>query len=354
VSKAGDVNGDGNSDFIVGGYLVDMQGVAFVIFGNTATIISEVDFSTFQSGFGGFKITNAGSGSRLGFSVSGGGDFNDDGFDDVIVGAPYASPQSRTGAGQVFVIFGHSQNTAFMDVSLTTFPAGPGGFTISGAQSNSMLGSSVAFAGDFNGDGCDDIVMGSPQSAVVYVILGNNIAFSIADIDLLGYVFGPTTGFRISGNGGSGEQFGYSVAGAGDVNGDRKADIIIGAPGTACGVNGINLNCGAAYVLFGSSIVNGDIIPVNSIGGGSMIGFKIAGAMSGDQSGTSVSGAGDVNGDNIADILVGGPNVDSSSRSDAGMTYVIFGRRQPSIQDVQLAQFTTTGSSLGFGIFYLL
>ncbi len=153
-------------------------------------------------------------------------------FSDIIIGAPYADPDGKETAGSSYVVFGQADGFA-ASLDLSTID-GSNGFAINGANTVDILGSSVSAAGDVNGDGFDDIIVGAPGANVngqedagsSYVIFGKAGGFSaIIDPSTLD----GSSGFAIDGL----EEFdfsGHSVSAAGDVNGDGVDDLIIGAP----------------------------------------------------------------------------------------------------------------------------
>src|SRR5262245_23862643 len=185
VSAAGDVNGDGLADIIIGApeplsYSGQGGGSAYVVFGKTGGL-SNMDLANLGAGDG-FRINGAAVGDELGYSVSSAGDFNGDGFDDLIIGAPGADPDGNTDGGSAYVIFGKA--SGFGDIDVANLSSADG-FRIdgpSGVQGNlgfslpAHLGTSVAGAGDINGDGYSDIVVGAPGYSLVegaaYVIYG--------------------------------------------------------------------------------------------------------------------------------------------------------------------------------------
>ena len=269
------------------------------------------------------RIDGAAPQDGAGVSVAAAGDVNGDGRGDVIVGAPFARNNARTDSGSTYVIFGQPAPTNVDLVNL-----GAAGFRIDGAGGFDRSGTSVAGVGDVNGDGRADIAVGAPftdriafnDAGSVYVIFGSAAPGKL-DLETLG-----AAGYRIDGDQGS-AFLGSSVAAAGDVNGDGRADIVIGAPGRD--LNGAN--SGAAYVIYGQPApISLDL--VNPLGGA---GFRIAGPTANDEAGSSVSGAGDTNGDGRADVIVGVPFAGNNGRGNSGSAYVVYG--QPAPADVDLA-----------------
>ncbi len=322
VSGAGDVNGDGLDDVIIGAprsYMYDLPvGKSYVVFGKVDG--TTVDLSAISAGLGGFIINGIDSHDNSGGSVSGAGDVNGDGLDDLIVGASGGDPNVAFAAGESYVVFGKADGTA---VDLREITAGLGGFVINGIDKNDASGASVSGAGDVNGDGLDDLIIGAPRGAPggrswageSYVVFGKADGTAVE----LSAVTAGTGGFLINGIDLS-DQSGSSVSGAGDVNGDGLADVIIGISQS---YPRFNFYTGESYVVFGKA--DGTVVELSMLDAGAG-GFLINGIDLGDQSGSSVSGAGDVNGDGLDDLIVGAKRADAGGVDAAGESYIVFGK----------------------------
>ncbi|HMR34417.1 MAG TPA: hypothetical protein PKA13_25445 [Geminicoccaceae bacterium] len=312
VSAAGDVNGDGIGDVLIGGDsgIITRHGSAYIVFGRDGEFPSPVDLGDILAD--GFEISPE-TENNLGRSVSSAGDVNGDGIDDLIVGA---SGSFIEDFGAAYVVFGRTDGFT-SSVGLVDIAAGRGGFKIQGEDADDLAGWSVSSVGDLNADGIDDLIVGAPfngNGGAAYVVFGRNIGFT-SPVDLSDIATG-SGGFKILGENAF-DDAGLRVSAAGDVNGDGIHDLIVGALLN----DSAGRNAGAAYVVFGR--VDGFTSPVDlkdiAVGRG---GFKIQGENASDYAGSSVSAAGDVNGDGIDDLIVGAPE----RISDEGAAYVVFGR----------------------------
>ncbi len=339
VSSAGDVNGDGLDDLIIGAFLANIgnranAGKSYVVFGKTNT--ATINLSSIAAGTGGFVINGDHSEGFSGRSVSSAGDVDGDGLDDLIVGAHGEPTRSDHPEGKSYVVFGKKDNTNA--VNLSSVASGSGGFVINGEDTNTagQSGTAVSSAGDVNGDGLDDLVIGAPRSlpydtGKVFVVFGKKDDASAIGLSA---IESGTGGFVIIGE--SGDFISKSVSSAGDVNGDGLDDLIIEA--SNADLNG-KTNVGRSFVVFGTA--DTDVIELSSVTSGTG-GFVINGEKAGDNSGFSVSSAGDVNGDGLSDLIVGAYKADVTGINE-GKSYVVFGKSNTNAVDLSSIAAGTGG-----------
>jgi hypothetical protein len=303
--------------------LVDMRG------------ITGVELSSLTSSSTGFCINGQAASDNSGYSVSAAGDINGDGFEDLIVGAYHSNPgvTARADAGRTYVLFGTEEVSFYYPLPAVWLSGGFGGFTINGQCQIDYSGNSVSAAGDVNGDGLADLIVGAnyrdpygSNEGSSYVVFGKATTTAL---ELSTVAAGSGGGFAING-GASNEYLGTSVSAAGDVNGDGLADLIVGAPNSSTAA-------GHAYVIFGKA--GTAAVNASALAAGSTDGFVINGQCVNDQVGYSVSSAGDVNGDGLADLLIGAKNEANS----AGRSYVVFGKASTTAVDLAAVAGGTGG-----------
>ena len=316
LSSVGDVNGDGLDDVLVSGTSstvgTSKVGSIHVVFGNTST--QPIYLSNIAQGSGGFVVYGQTGDSDLNV-VAGAGDVNGDGLADILISSPNAKLGSATVTyGRSYVVFGKT-STASVNLSQGTFTSGHRGFVMTGGASQ-LSGYSISSAGDFNGDGLADVVIGTNTTSShntvgkAYVVFGSSTGASKSLTDA-NHASG-SGGFVINGYT-AGDLVGHSVAGVGDVNGDGLADLLISAQ------NYLYSNKGHSFVVFGRT-GTGSTVALSAIATGSTSssgtgGFAIYGRNN-DLIGRVVSAAGDVNGDGLADLFIGGDNA----------AFVVFGK----------------------------
>ncbi|VEP11264.1 Type I secretion target GGXGXDXXX repeat protein domain protein (fragment) [Hyella patelloides LEGE 07179] len=234
--------------------------------------------------------------------------------------------------GEAYIIFGSSEGFD-KEFDLTTLD-GNNGFKLGGVRRFDFFGSSVSSAGDIDGDGIEDLIVGAPGAGEEVIFSGYGRYYSYSDSRGEAYiVFGSTEGFDaeldpsdLDGNNGftiSGisviNNLGNSVSSAGDINGDGIEDLIVGAPGAGEigyeGYSAYSNNRGEAYIIFGRTEGFDAKLDLTTLDGSN--GFRLTGNPN-NRLGSSVSNAGDFNGDGFDDILVSLPN------ANTGQVYLIF------------------------------
>lgn len=272
VSGAGDLNGDGFGDVVVGIPDVDLGG-----FSSTGHVIaySGFDGSVIHQWFGDHA-------DRLGDAVAAAGDIDGDGFADVIVGATQDNPSTTPNSGSAFVYSGADGTELYR---------------WNGEAAWNYFGNAVACAGDVNADGVVDLVVGASQANPGGQVFAGSV-----------YVFSGADGSQLyTWDGIVDDYFGYAVAGAGDVNNDGFDDVIVGA--NEASPNGIS-QAGSTYVFSGAD--------------GSLL-LQWNGTGVDDNHGSSVGGAGDVNHDGFDDVIVGSPYTDFGGLYNLGSVFIYSG-----------------------------
>ncbi|MEN0067313.1 MAG: integrin alpha [Myxococcota bacterium] len=321
VANAGDVNGDGIDDLLVAApFRSSSTGAAYLVYGGP-TLTGSVDLSDAAA-----RFVGAATGDRLG-NVAGAGDFDGDGFDDILLSAQ-DSDAGGDGSGAAYVVYGGG----FLTGTLNLVNAD---LEIVGENAGDEV-QAVSSAGDVNGDGIDDLLVGANRNdegggdaGAAYVIFGSPTrrtgSLDLADADVK--LVGQSTFDRA----------GSSVAGVGDVDADGFDDILVGAPSTDFGNGGT----GTAYLIYGSAALTGAINLFASD-------TKLVGEAAGDDAGRILAGAGDVNGDGFADILIHARGNDEGG-SEASAAYLIHGPVATGTLDLADADVKIIGDETIFG-----
>ena len=298
-----DVNGDGYADALMAAPNATVgakqPGQAYLFLGGTS-FTGALSASSASS-----TITGVRTGDFLGMSLNSAGDINADGYADIIVGSVASGP---SGQGQAFLFLGSASGIASCD--LETNP-GCADATLTGVTAGDEFGSAVGAAGDVNGDGYDDVIVGAwscedlvhpgENPGRAYLFLGGS--------GLTGAIGADSANAVITGSADK-DYFGWSVAGAGDVNGDGYDDIIVGASGNTPYY---------ASIFHGGPALAGSLTPaVNAA-------TTLIGDGNTDHFGNSVSTAGDINGDGLSDVIVGAPQANDGATLKAGKAYVFLG-----------------------------
>jgi hypothetical protein len=308
MENAGDVNGDGFEDFLIGtfhnrenGY---DAGAAYLILGNDTNVwglkrrLREADARF----LGKYEY------DAFGYYVSGNGDVNGDGYDDFVIGAPAGNELGGPNPGYAFLFFGRPA----ADWGYECIARDEADASYVGRHDYDHAGEAVAIVGDVNQDGYDDFIVGAPlnddgttEGGKVYLFSGRpsgwsrNVDIETADASFITNYYKAWAG--------------YIVSAAGDVNGDGFADFLIGSPHH-------DHYGGRVYLIFGKSTIdwgtNFDLDSADVI---------FEGESSGDKSGWGLACAGDVNHDGFSDILIGAYGNDQNG-VQAGKVYLILGK----------------------------
>ncbi|MEM9385758.1 MAG: hypothetical protein AAGA68_11905 [Pseudomonadota bacterium] len=393
VNAAGDINGDGHEDLVIGSPgeqadgLPPNSGVAYVVFGNESGFPPSVDLPSLD-GSNGFAMLGIEIGDYAGDAVSGAGDINGDGVDDLVIGASGIDQGLIVNTGGAYVVFGSRQGfPANFPLALLGSGDGTRGFAIRApVDSFGSVGVGVGSAGDVNDDGVDDVLIGGPFSGSTngeaYLLYGTTQGFTpvvdLADIAAgdgsVGTVFRGANGERVgefltevgdfngdsvsdliisqedgaylllgnpsgfpaefelerltTGDGSEGallSGMGVDRANAvGDVNNDGLADVIVSD--SAADVGG-NTFVGRTYVVFGTRRAFPGVFALDTLAQAEgSAGFVLEGIDGVDRSGYAIGGVGDINGDGTDDLAIGAFAADPAGQASAGEAYVVYGR----------------------------
>jgi len=330
VSGIADLNGDGIAEVVMGAPGSDDKdidaGRIFVVFGKATGGTQTIG----DVGMAGSLITIDGivAGDQAGTTVGSISDVNGDGLAEFLVGSSLMDVGANADAGVGFVMWGDAV-AGGIDLNDAMTGGNGKGFSIKGEAAGDNAAYAMTSIADLNGDGKAEVLISAPgndangtDAGAVYVVWGKS---SDTVVQLTSIAAG-TGGFKILGEDG-GDSIGTSVAALGDLNGDGKGEILIGAPDSGPGGD----NTGAAYVVFGKS--TGTAVDLADVAAGTG-GFKIMGQID-DAVGSSVAGLGDVNADGLSDMLI------SAARADRA--YVVFGKADTAEVDLAAVAAGTGG-----------
>ena len=354
VSSVGDVTGEGLDDLFLGAPYAEANGppdggAAYLLFGAAEGSQPNLNLASFNQSRG-FIFRGDQFNTLIGWSVSGVGDVDGDGFRDLLIGAPAADPGGLD-RGIAYLVFGGLARLNALDVAGGSADDGvielfrltsTTGYAFYGANNGDNAGSHVGPAGDLNADGYADFLVGVPGSnsngfgsGMECLVFGgprlsalDTYSGTPADGRILLSHLNGTNGYRL--NGLAGDATGYAAAG-GDFTGDGIGDLLLGA--RFADANGTD--AGRCY------LVKGQLLGALDVAGGGaadgwislapllsqtspQYGYVLRGESNGDAAGWSVANAGDVNGDGQTDLLIGAVNADPLI-TDAGATWLVYG-----------------------------
>lgn len=317
ISSAGDFNGDGIEDLLIGAYGALKIGKAYLIYGNNDTSIwqdGHLNLATLANGITGFAVLGEATNDAFGWSVTA-GDYNGDGYSDLAIG----SPGAQNSSGKTYIIRGTNNTNSWNYglVNISSLMDGQHGYVLKGQPANDFSGYSITTVHNFTGNGISALVVGAPAIAGVhngecYVVFGdNNTTWVNATMDLNSLMDGQR-GVKFVGKLAQ-DLMALVVNSAGDLNGDGFEDLFISLRGKdqSSVVFGNNNR-----TLWGNGTVSLDTL----MDGNNGVTFQ---GNSAELSGSTVGTAGDINGDGIDDAYIGA----SGANTNTGKVTLVFGDR---------------------------
>ena len=299
VGFAGDMDGDGRDDLLIGADQAQDTGVLYLVSG---ALNGEVQLSTMSAGDGVYKLNGEVDGDYLGHH-SAAGDVNGDGDLDLLIAAPKYDRSVYTDAGRVYLVLGPIGQDRDLETADAMWDA---------VSADDRLGQAVALV-DMDGDGSDDALMGAfhldvgdlTDAGGAYLAYGPFEGDATAD--LADASFEGENDYAYAG---------YELSAAGDVNDDGYEDALLGAYGEDTA--GALAEFGAAYLVIGGTTRHEGAVSLEQAHA------KLTGVGSFDRAGHGVSGVGDTNGDGVDDLVVGAFGYDTSF-AERGAAYLVYG-----------------------------
>ncbi len=351
ISAAGDINNDSVSDIMIGANSADSNsqsstGQSYIIFG-TDSLPAAFNISNLNSPgqLSGITINGATEFDFSGVSLSIAGDINDDGRQDILIGANSADPNGQFAAGIAYSLFGQNSFQNTIDLSELNAPAGTPGTQLKGEAGFDNFGRNVSRLGDFNGDDIDDFILYAGQTdssddrfGAIYIVFGqSNFPEDVESSEL--NLPGNPQAVSITIRNPDDSSF-IVVDSAGDINNDGFDDALVGLRSARSN----QTSFGKAYILFGQSGLTGsfNLSDINSAGSPS--GLILTNNEPGLQLGTAVGGSADINNDGIEDAIIG------AASSTASSAFIIFGNDNLPVSELEVTELNNSEEFTGLRI----